>query len=167
MKAATPSGKGPKKGATNWYEATPVKRSRPAKIPRSESPVKPVTDDIESGKKRHIPVCNENSKRTRIASPTTTAQNESLSLVSEMLSKSPLTDKPSAPSNKEPESSDIVPSSHPEADALLAGDGPPPPQRPAGTLGVGTDTGQSSQGSIFDHSQSDSIKSTYNDDVNL
>ena len=144
-----------------------MKRGRPPKTPRSEPPVKPVTDDIESGKKRHISVCNENSKRSRIAYPTTTARNESLGLVSETLSKSPLTDKPSAPPNKEPEVSDFVPSSHPEADALLAGDGPPPPPRPVGTMGVGTDTDQSSQGSVCDRSRSDSIKSNNDDNVNI
>ena len=154
-KAATPSVSGSQKGVTSWFQATPGKRGRKAKTPRSEPPAKPSTKEFESGKKRPVVARNENSKRTRIVSPTTNAPNERLNLVIEP-SKNPLTDKPSAPSNNVHERSDVVQSSYPEADALLAGGGLMPPPIPVGTLGAGTDTGQSSQGSVYDDSQCES-----------
>ena len=154
-KLATPSGKGSKKGVTNWFDPTPTRRGRP-RTPRSEPPAKSSNDGNQSGKKRQLLSRNDNTKRTRIDSPTTHTQNESIKSVSETISGDPLTDQLTGPSNKVSEVLDVVPSSLPVADALLAGGGPPPPPRPVDTLGVGAVTGQSSQGLSLDDSQYES-----------
>ena len=94
----------------------------------------------------------DSSKRHRKISPTQNASTECV-IVSENLSKGPPLDGPSVPSDKVAGSSDVVPSSNPEADALLAKGGPLPPPCAASTLGVGSDTGQQSQEFPFDDSQ--------------
>ena len=60
--------------------------------------------------------------------------------VSGMASREATTDGP-APASTVPDGLDFIPSSMPEADALLgAVGGAPPPPPPGGTVGVGTDS---------------------------
>ena len=152
---ATPSVRGSKKGVTNWFvQSTPARRGRP-KTPRSEPPSKPSDDLTEQGNKRPFPLRVDNAKRSRTASPTNDRSNESAITVSGIVLKAPLTVSQSLPPNKVSKVADFVPSSFPEADALLSGDGLPPPPRPADTLGAGSDTGQTSQGSAFNDSQNE------------
>ena len=149
----TLSVRGSKKGVANWFvQSTPARRGRP-KAPRSEPPSKPSDDITEQGKKRPFPLRVDNSKRSRTASPTNDRSNECETTVSGNILKAPLTVSPSLPPNKVSKVADFVPSSFPEADALLSGDGLPPPPCPADTLGAGSDTGQTSQGSAFNDSQ--------------
>ena len=152
-KAATPSGGGSKKGEPTWFETTPVRRGRP-RTPRAELADTPenIYNDKESSKKRPLLAKGDSSKRSRKVSPTHNALNECTN-VSENMSKGPPHDGPSVPSDKVAGSSDVVPSSIPEADALLTEDGLQPTPCAASTLGVGSDTGQPSQEFAFDDSQ--------------
>ena len=152
-KAAKPSGGGSKKGEPTWFETTPVRRGRP-RTPRAELADTPsdIHNDKENSKKRPLLAKGDSSKRSRKVSPTHNALNECTN-VSENMSKGPPHDGPSLPSDKVAGSSDVVPSSIPEADALLTEDGPQPTPCAASTLGVGSDTGQPSQEFAFDDSQ--------------
>ena len=160
-KAAKPSGGGSKKGEPNWFETTPVRRGRP-RTPRTEQVATSSNSnkDVENSKKRSLIAQVDSSKRLRKVSPTQNATNECVT-VSENTSKGPpLNPGPSVPSDKVAERSDVVPSSLPEADAPLTEGGPQPPPCAAGTLGVGSDTGQPSQELPFDDSQEVKSQST-------
>ena len=129
------SKKGPKKGEASWADvgATPS-RSLRARTPRSAPP-----DPTHVNRKRK-PEDSDDGSTQETDPPCENRVKDINKNVSGIASREAATDGP-VPASIVPDGLDLIPSSMPEADALLgAVGGAPPPPPPGGTVGVGTDS---------------------------